>query len=224
MRLFYVLVVVAPLGFAAVWWASRDGESPVATGTTEPPVAPAPKTKPAEKGAPAPLRPEQTAALPNPTESEQMDSAAGPHAALEPKGAPAAQTPAPPPATKLYRRVTVRDAGSLQADGAVIRLAGIAARAADATCKDAAGKTWRCGAAAKAALAKLIRTRAVTCTLPKSGEEKSFIARCSVGGTDLSTWVLRQGWAEPQDANEAPLAAAASAARQERLGLWRAGD
>ena len=223
MRLFSILVV-ASLGFAAVWWAGRQAEAPVATGMTDPSATPAPKPKPAAKVAPAPLPPEETAALANPAEPEQIGAAAGPRAALEPHHPPAAQTPASPPATKLYRRVTVRDAGNLQADGVVIRLAGIAAREADATCKDAAGKTWRCGAAAKAALAKLIRARSVTCTLPKSGEVKSFVARCSVGGADLSTWVLRQGWAEPQDANEAPLTAAADAARQERLGLWRAGD
>jgi endonuclease YncB( thermonuclease family) len=40
---------------------------------------------------------------------------------------------------------------------------------------------------------------------------------------DLSTWVLRQGWAEPKDA-EGPLAEAATAAKKERLGLWRDGD
>jgi endonuclease YncB( thermonuclease family) len=124
----------------------------------------------------------------------------------------------------------VRDSGTLEADGAVIKLAGIAAREAEAACKDERGKTWPCGAAAKAALAKLIRARAVTCAVTKTGDrnvfngEQSMFARCSVGGTDLAAWMVRQGWAEPNDANEAAFAEAAAAAKKERLGLWRAAD
>jgi endonuclease YncB( thermonuclease family) len=36
-----------------------------------------------------------------------------------------------------------------------------------------------------------------------------------------STWLVRQGWVEPKDT---ALAEAAKAAKDERLGLWRAGD
>jgi endonuclease YncB( thermonuclease family) len=127
---------------------------------------------------------------------------------------------APKGTTKRYYRVEVRDGGTLQSGKVVIRLAGIAPREADATCKDARGKSWPCGAAAKAALTRLIRARAVTCVLPKSGEHNIFDASCAVGDTDLSTWLVRQGWATPKD-NEAALAQAAAAAKSERLGLWR---
>ena len=109
----------------------------------------------------------------------------------------------------------------LRAGKVVIRLPGIAAREADATCKGTHGKSWPCGAAAKAALTRLIRSRAVTCTLPKGGDHNIFDASCSVGGTDLSTWLVRQGWATPKG-SEAALAKAAEAAKSERLGLWRA--
>jgi hypothetical protein len=40
------------------------------------------------------------------------------------------------------------------------------------------------------------------CDLPEPGEQKSFTARCTVSGTDLSTWMLRQGWAKPNDPPE----------------------
>ena len=131
---------------------------------------------------------------------------------------------APQATTKRYYRVTVRDGGELQSGGVVIRLAGIAARDADATCKDEKGKSWRCGAAAKAALTRLIRSRAVTCELPKGGEHNIFIARCSVAGTDLSTWLVRQGWAKPKDPKEPALAKAAEEAEAERIGLWRGAE
>ena len=52
---------------------------------------------------------------------------------------------APKATTKRYHRVTVRDGGTLQAGKVVIRLAGIAARDADATCKDENGKIMACG-------------------------------------------------------------------------------
>jgi endonuclease YncB( thermonuclease family) len=43
-------------------------------------------------------------------------------------------------------------------------------------------------------------------------------------GTDLSTWVVRQGWALPADPAEPGLAEAAEAAKKDGAGLWRAGD
>ena len=87
----------------------------------------------------------------------------------------------------------MRDGGTLQSGKVVIRLAGIAARPADATCKDAGGKSWPCGAAAKAALTRLIRARAVTCVLPKGGEHNIVDTSCAVAGTDRSTWAGAAG-------------------------------
>jgi endonuclease YncB( thermonuclease family) len=39
----------------------------------------------------------------------------------------------------------------------------------------------------------------IVCDMPEPGEQKSFTARCTVSGTDLSTWMVRQGWAKPND-------------------------
>ena len=65
------------------------------------------------------------------------------------------------------------------------------------------------------ALRRLVRARAVVCDLPEPGEQKSFTARCAVSGTDLSTWMVRQGWAKPNDPPEPALADAAEAAKSE---------
>ena len=127
----------------------------------------------------------------------------------------------PKPATKTYYRVTVPDSGTLEAGEVVIKLDGIVARPADAQCQDEKGKSWSCGAAAKAALRRLVRARAVVCALPATAEQKSFTTRCAVSGTDLSTWMVRQGWAKPNDPAEPALADAARAAKSERIGLWR---
>jgi endonuclease YncB( thermonuclease family) len=127
----------------------------------------------------------------------------------------------PKPTTKTYYRVTVSDSGTLEAGDVVIKLNGIVARKADAQCQDEKGKNWPCGAAARAALRRLIRARAVVCDLPEPAEQKSFTARCAVSGTDLSNWMVRQGWAKPNDPSEPALADAAEAAKSERIGLWR---
>jgi endonuclease YncB( thermonuclease family) len=95
-----------------------------------------------------------------------------------------------PKPMKIYYRVTVPDSGTLEAGDVVIKLNGIVARKADAQCQDEKGKSWPCGAAAKAALRRLVRARAVVCDLPDAGEQKSFTARCAVSGTDLSTWMV----------------------------------
>ena len=122
---------------------------------------------------------------------------------------------------KIYYRVIVSDSGTLEAGDVVIRLNGIVASKADAQCHDKQGKNWPCGAAAKTALRRLVRARAVVCDLPEPGEQKSFTARCAVSGTDLSTWMVRQGWAKPNDPPEPALADAAEAAKFERIGLWQ---
>jgi len=130
----------------------------------------------------------------------------------------------PKPTTKIYYRVMVPDSGTLEAGDVVIKLNGIFARKAEDQCQDERGKNWPCGAAAKVALRRLIRARAVVCDLPEPGEQKSFTARCAVGGTDLSTWMVRQGWAKPNDPPEPALADAAEAAKSEHIGLWRRGE
>jgi endonuclease YncB( thermonuclease family) len=122
---------------------------------------------------------------------------------------------------KIYYRVIVSDSGTLEAGDVVIRLNGIVASKADVQCHDKQGKNWPCGAAAKTALRRLVRARAVVCDLPEPGEQKSFTARCAVSGTDLSTWMVRQGWAKPNDPPEPALADAAEAAKTERIGLWQ---
>jgi endonuclease YncB( thermonuclease family) len=55
----------------------------------------------------------------------------------------------------------VPDSGTLEAGDVVIKLSGIVAHKADAQCQDKNGKNWPCGTAAKAALRRLIRARAV---------------------------------------------------------------
>lgn len=228
----------SPLGFGQAWWAKeiaadRKAEEQPATEPAPPtiaalpapePPAPPPPPPPVQQAAPQPVAPApQVHAVPDPAAPPKPNMLAFEKAEAErlaalqkDKAADAA-----PPVTKLYYKVRVIDAGTIQSGGIVITLADVAARDAKANCKDAKGRSWGCGDAGRVALARLIRTRAVGCVLPKGGEQKAFAARCSVAGTDLSTWLVRQGWANPKEPSEKALVAAEDAAKKEKIGLWR---
>jgi len=125
---------------------------------------------------------------------------------------------------KLHYRVKVRDGGTLEDNGVVIRLAEIEAREADGRCTDKNGKDWACGSAARIALTRFIRYRAVSCGVPDGSEQSEYEAHCTVGGVDLSVWMVRQGWAKPKPDADQALADAADAAKVTRLGIWRASE
>jgi endonuclease YncB( thermonuclease family) len=183
------------------------------------PEAAPPKPAPAKTAAPQTVEPAKTtAALPiqsAPGKADTTVSAITP--ALAPDGQPAPKATLKP---KRFYRVVVRDGGTLKSGDVVITLDGIAAHQADATCKDAKGRVWACGKQARIALMRLIRGRAVSCKVPASGTVKTLTARCNVGRTDLSEWLVRQGWVKP-DTADTQLAEAADAARKNKIGVWR---
>ena len=227
-----LVIFVQPWGALEkkMWGPTGTREAAPAKPPTPPDSTAAVEATPAKPPEPAALQP----AIPPPEAPKAAEPAdpkahllaaekaeAERNAALEQKAA----TPLPRE-TKRYFKVRVRDAGTLEAgllptDTVMIKLEGIDAREADETCKKESGASWPCGAKARAALIRFIRSRAVTCTLPQGGETKDFAARCSVVGQDLSIWLVRQGWATPQKGAEPELDKALDAAKTERLGLWQ---
>jgi len=184
--------------------------------------------KPAE-AAPPPVAPEVAPSAPPGTApaDPRAHMLANEKAEAERSAALQQRAAAPAPReTKRYFKVKVLDAGTLQAgpptEAVVIRLEGIDTYEADETCKTKSGKTWPCGAKARAALTLFIRSRAVTCTVPQGAASNDLAARCSVMDQDLSTWLVRRGWATPQRDSEVELAKALDAAKSEKLGLWQA--
>ena len=226
-----LVIFVQPWGaLEKMWGPTATREAAPAKPPTPPDSTAAVEATPAKPPEPAALQP----AIPPPEAPKAAEPAdpkahllaaekaeAERNAALEQKAAKPL-----PRETKRYFKVRVRDAGTLEAgllptDTVMIKLEGIDAREADETCKKENGASWPCGAKARAALIRFIRSRAVTCTLPQGGETKDFAARCSVVGQDLSIWLVRQGWATPQNGAEPELAKALDAAKTERLGLWQ---
>jgi endonuclease YncB( thermonuclease family) len=221
------VIFVQPWGALEKMWGPTTPQLRQASAPPGRPPRSGQSLRPSEAAAPQPTTPPPEA--PKPAEAADPKAhmlaaeraEAERNAALEQKAA----TPLPRE-TKRYFTVRVRDAGTLEAgllptDTVLIRLEGLDAREADETCNKENGASWPCGAKARAALIRFIRSRALTCTLPQGGETKDFAARCSVVGQDLSTWLVRQGWATPQKGAEPELAKALDAAKTERLGLWQ---
>jgi endonuclease YncB( thermonuclease family) len=57
--------------------------------------------------------------------------------------------------------------------------------------------------------------------LQEAGPNATKLCSAKPYGTDLSNWMVRQGWVKPNDPPEPALADAAEAAKSERIGLWR---
>ncbi len=197
--------------------AQREAAAPQSTAT----IAATPP-KPADTASP----PAAPAVAPNAPADPKTHMLANEKAESERSAALQQKAAMPTPReTKRYFKVKVLDAGTLEAgsptEAVVIRLEGIDTHQADETCKTTSGKTWPCGAKARAALTLFIRSRAVTCGVPRGAASNDLAARCNVMDQDLSTWLVRRGWATPQGDGDPRLAEALDAAKSEKLGLWQ---
>ncbi len=128
----------------------------------------------------------------------------------------------PEPET-IYRRVVVLDGSHFRTvrdrTPIVVRIAGIEAPEFAKTCTDPDGKVWKCGARARAELARLIVNRSVACVVVDETDPAAPVGRCRVGSFDLADWMVRRGWAAPAADAGPELRAAGEEARRSRRGL-----
>jgi endonuclease YncB( thermonuclease family) len=99
----------------------------------------------------------------------------------------------------------------------VVRLAGVEAPEARQRCGPV-GRSWQCGAAARAALARLVRGQLITCTL--SGSD----GVCRSGETDIGAEMVREGHAFAAGGLFASYAGLEREARNAGLGIWSGGS
>ncbi|MGE6780985.1 thermonuclease family protein [Ensifer adhaerens] len=118
--------------------------------------------------------------------------------------------------TVLYRPVAVA-AGVIQFDKLMLQIDGIEPEQPDRTC-ESGGKSWPCGIVARTAFRNFLRARAVSCDLPEGGSGPSATASCTLGGQDLATWLVDNGWATPVPGSA--LEKRADTARQAKLGFY----
>lgn len=132
----------------------------------------------------------------------------------------------PPSFDTVFRRVTVLDAVHFRVirddKPASVQLAGVVGPAFDAVCTDANGVHWKCGARARAELARVIGPRSVGCRDLVDTGVGTLSADCYAGVYSLSDWVVAQGWADPVDPYDQRFRSLADAARQNRLGRLQA--
>lgn len=72
---------------------------------------------------------------------------------------------------------------------------GIDAPESAQTCKDAAGKDYRCGQAAALALSNYIGQSPITCELRNTDRYGRTVAVCRKGTEDMNAWMVAQGHA-----------------------------
>jgi endonuclease YncB( thermonuclease family) len=100
-----------------------------------------------------------------------------------------------------------------------VRLAGIEAPEAAQQCGKA-GKSWRCGAAAEAALARLVNGRRVVCSLSGSDDAGRALGSCTVGAKDVAAELVRQGHVFAEGGLWLRYASEEREAKAAKAGLW----
>ncbi len=136
---------------------------------------------------------------------------------------PSPAEPPKPTGNAITGRARVVDGDSLIIGASRIRLFGIDAPEGRQDCRDAQGRNYRCGEAARRALADLIGGREVNCTPVGASHDRS-VSICTAQGRDLSEAMVRGGHAlELRQHSHGRYAAAEREAREAKRGVW-AGD
>ena len=107
--------------------------------------------------------------------------------------------------------------------GTTMRLAGIEAPERQQTC-GTGGKRYRCGAAAQAALGKLINGRTLLCTVNGTDAAGRALATCTRGDLDINGELVRQGHVFAASGLFASYSGLEREARDAKAGIWAAGE
>ena len=121
-------------------------------------------------------------------------------------------------------RIVSIDGDSLRAsNGDEYRIFGIDAPELKQSCKEANGKSWACGRAAKVKLTKLIKGGGVACEVRDKDRFGRFVAVCSADGVpDLGEALVRDGYAIDLGRKYGnPYASEEAEAKANKRGIWR---
>jgi endonuclease YncB( thermonuclease family) len=134
--------------------------------------------------------------------------------------------PRPPEEPKWWRLVLPEtdDPATFRANGRTVHVADVVPVAPDAVCARADGTAWPCGRTALYSLRRFLHGRPVQCFFTLGSAPPEFSAPCRVGTTDVATWLLAQGWAEPDETAADEYRQLAQVARCTRRGRWQGTD
>lgn len=133
-----------------------------------------------------------------------------------PHGSPAASTVPDARGTIRIVRPLASAAGRIDTTDHAITIAGIEVVDSAQVCA-ASGRQWPCGMAARTAFRQFLRGRTIECALPAPVREGPVSLACNLGGQDLGTWLVAQGWALA--AGDGPYADTEEEARRARRGI-----
>lgn len=126
------------------------------------------------------------------------------------------------PAAPVVGQASVIDGDTIDIHARRVRLFGIDAPESRQLCREASGKSYRCGALAANELAGFIARRPVSCKPVNRDRYGRMIAVCTVGGIDLADWLVRRGLAlDWPKYGGGRYAAAQKEARQGLKGVWK---
>ncbi|MBM7044544.1 MULTISPECIES: hypothetical protein [Rhizobium] len=109
-------------------------------------------------------------------------------------------------------------AGVLTIAGKSVQLTGIIPTDVNRMCTGPSGKSWPCGSAARTAFRMYLRGRTIDCDLPSATWQGTVKGACRYVRVDLSAWLVRFGWAEPEPGS--PLMPLVEEAKQKQRGMY----
>ncbi len=127
---------------------------------------------------------------------------------------------------KIEGRASAIDGDTLRIGSSIVQLDGIEAPERTQRCRGPGNRSWRCGDAAREALARLTGRKRIVCTVSTGAVETDGSGRmasgtCEVDGADLAETLVRKGYVFAKSGLFARYSAAEDGARADRAGVWR---
>lgn len=119
----------------------------------------------------------------------------------------------------LVGQASVIDGDTIEIHGTRIRFNGIDAPESRQTC-EANGVLYLCGQKAAIALSGFIGAHTVSCKKIGMDRYRRVIAKCFSDGTDLSGWMVSNGWAIAYRKYSMDYVADEERAKNQRVGIW----
>ena len=118
----------------------------------------------------------------------------------------------------FFKRAQVEAGGTIRADGHNLDLYGMELVRRNRICAPE-GARWACGQRAFIAMRGLLEGKSINCSfIDAAGSPK---AACRVGDTDVTQWLLSEGWAElAEGVTDESYVEAAASARRRKAGIW----
>jgi endonuclease YncB( thermonuclease family) len=112
------------------------------------------------------------------------------------------------------------DADTVYIGQTKIRFNGVDSPETDQICLDAAGRTWTCGIEAWEQLRSFSRDREWSCELTGTDIYRRSLGSCTVGGENVSRWLVQNGWALAFRRYSMEYVLDEHLAREHQRGLW----